>query len=253
MKNKILFVLCALLMLVTFIVILATINIGFRKGLDASTIIFLVVYEILMTYMVLQSISPNKLSDDDIYELANPRYILDILLHRKECRPTRATDGSNGWDCYIDLINFNKEKLGDLYDYCRDFIVQDIRGEDGVVFKRLVIRPNGKVIVPLGFSIALYDDLYSFVLPKSGIGLKTNVIIPNSPGLVDTDYRGEIKVILVNNGNRDVIIDDLKPVCQMIVLKAPRLKFNEVDTLDETERGDKGHGHSHDALGTANN
>lgn len=108
----------------------------------------------------------------------------------------------------------------------------------------IVLKPLERALVPTGIFIALPDGYEAQIRPRSGLAAKHGVTVLNSPGTIDADYRGEIKVILVNLSNESFTIEDGERVCQMVVAKYEHVAWNEVDVLDETERGDGGFGHT---------
>lgn len=108
----------------------------------------------------------------------------------------------------------------------------------------IVLKPLERALVPTGIFIALPDGYEAQIRPRSGLAAKHGVTVLNSPGTIDADYRGEIKVILVNLSNEPFTIEDGERVCQMVVAKYEQVSWNEVDVLDETERGDGGFGHT---------
>ncbi len=108
----------------------------------------------------------------------------------------------------------------------------------------IVLKPLERALVPTGIFIALPDGYEAQIRPRSGLAAKHGVTVLNSPGTIDADYRGEIKVILVNLSNVSFTIEDGERICQMVVAKYEQVSWNEVDVLDETERGDGGFGHT---------
>lgn len=157
--------------------------------------------------------------------------------------PNRATSGSNGYDCRMLLRLFNKEYLEDKWKYCRGFSVIDVNGS-----LRLILKPGGKVILPLGFKLGLPEGIKCMVLPKSGIALKSDLFIPNSPGLIDTDYKGEAMVILTNVSKFTIELSDHKEICQLTFDVCPTISFKEGLVKIEGERGTGGHGSTGGAL-----
>ncbi len=108
----------------------------------------------------------------------------------------------------------------------------------------IVISPLGRALVPTGLFMALPDGYEAQVRPRSGLALKQGLTVLNTPGTIDADYRGEIGVILVNLSDTAVTVNDGDRIAQMIVGKYERVDFNEVETLDATERGAGGFGHT---------
>ncbi|MBA5778794.1 dUTP diphosphatase [Stappia sp. F7233] len=106
----------------------------------------------------------------------------------------------------------------------------------------IVLEPGKRVLVPTGIAIALPFDMEAQVRPRSGLAAKHGVTVLNTPGTVDADYRGEIKVILVNLGEEPFEIQRGTRIAQMVVAPVTRVAFVEVADLDETARGAGGFG-----------
>ncbi len=106
----------------------------------------------------------------------------------------------------------------------------------------MVIKPGERVLVPTGLSIAVPDGYEAQVRPRSGLALKHGLTVPNSPGTIDSDYRGEIKVILANIGNEPVTIDRGMRIAQLVVARFERIAWRAVASLDDTARGAGGFG-----------
>ena len=106
----------------------------------------------------------------------------------------------------------------------------------------LILPPGKYAMVPTGLTIALPSGFEAQVRPRSGLAAKHGVTVLNSPGTVDADYRGEIKVLLINHGTAPFEVRRGDRIAQMVVAPVTAVTFNEVETLDATERGDKGHG-----------
>ena len=97
-------------------------------------------------------------------------------------------------------------------------------------------------MVPTGLYIALPDGTEAQVRPRSGLAAKFGISVLNSPGTIDADYRGEIKVILVNLSNEPFVINPGERIAQMVVARYEKVEWDEVEVLDETERGEGGFG-----------
>ncbi len=108
----------------------------------------------------------------------------------------------------------------------------------------LTIRPGARALVPTGIAIALPFGMEAQVRPRSGLAVKLGVTVLNAPGTIDWDYRGEIKVPLINLGTDDFIIARGDRIAQMVFAKVEVVTLGEVATLDDTERGDGGFGSS---------
>ena len=106
----------------------------------------------------------------------------------------------------------------------------------------IVLGPLERQMIPTGLYIALPEGYEAQVRPRSGLAAKYGVTVANSPGTVDADYRGEIKVILINLSNEKFIINPGDRIAQMVVAKHERVEWDEVADLNETERGEGGFG-----------
>lgn len=106
------------------------------------------------------------------------------------------------------------------------------------------LKPGARHLVPTGISIALPQGFEAQVRPRSGLAVKHGVTVLNSPGTIDCDYRGEVKVPLINHGETDFIIVRGDRIAQMVIASVTRIGWLEVDTLDETARGTGGFGSS---------
>ena len=108
----------------------------------------------------------------------------------------------------------------------------------------ITLRPLERCLVPTGLFIALPQGYEAQVRPRSGLALKKGITVLNTPGTIDADYRGEIGVILVNLSNEDFVINDGERIAQMVVARHETVEWETVETLDETERGAGGFGHT---------
>jgi dUTP pyrophosphatase len=97
-------------------------------------------------------------------------------------------------------------------------------------------------MVPTGLYIALPDGTEAQVRPRSGLAAKHGISVLNAPGTIDADYRGEVKVILVNLSNEPFVINPGERIAQMVVARYEKVEWDEVEVLDETERGEGGFG-----------
>ena len=126
--------------------------------------------------------------------------------------PTYKTDGASG----MDLMAFIKEPI--------------------------TLKPNSSCLVPTGLSVAFSKDFEIQIRPRSGLAAKNSIGILNTPGTIDSDYRGEIKVILFNHGNKDFLINNKDRIAQMILTPVIKIELQEADELPETVRGEGGFG-----------
>ena len=107
-----------------------------------------------------------------------------------------------------------------------------------------VLKPLERQIVPTGLFIALPDGYSADIQPRSGLAAKYGVTVANSPGLCDPDYRGEIKVILINLSNENFVVNPGERIAQLVIRHFEKVEWDEVSTLDKTERGEGGFGHT---------
>ncbi|MEW5805794.1 MAG: dUTP diphosphatase [Acidobacteriota bacterium] len=128
--------------------------------------------------------------------------------------PSFATDGSSGFDLAACI-------------------------EDEVM-----IKPGERVVIPTGFAIALPEGFEAQVRPRSGTALKFGLTMVNSPGTIDSDYRGEIKVIAINLGREPIKLKRGERIAQMVVSEVPKVELIQVDDLPSTKRGSGGFGHT---------
>jgi dUTP pyrophosphatase len=126
----------------------------------------------------------------------------------------RQTPGSSGFD---------------LYAACAD---------------RTVVEPGAAALIPAGFELSMPETYEAQVRPRSGLALKNRIGLLNSPGTVDSDYRGEVCVVLYNFGEEDFVVRRGDRIAQLVFSRAPRVELVEDDALAETERGPGGFGHT---------
>jgi dUTP pyrophosphatase len=108
----------------------------------------------------------------------------------------------------------------------------------------VVLAPGERTLVPTGFAIALPAGYEGQVRPRSGLALRHGITVPNAPGTIDADYRGEIAVILMNQGTEPFTIRRGDRIAQLVVAPVTAVNWEEVPSLDETERGAGGFGHT---------
>ena len=126
--------------------------------------------------------------------------------------PTYKTEGASG----MDLMAFIKEPI--------------------------TLKTQTSCLVPTGLSIAFPNEFEIQIRPRSGLAAKNNISVLNTPGTIDSDYRGEIKVILFNHGNVDFLINNEDIIAQMILTPVIKINLEETDALPETVRGEGGFG-----------
>lgn len=110
------------------------------------------------------------------------------------------------------------------------------------ITETVTLAPGERKLIPTGLSIALPAGYEAQIRPRSGLALKNGVTVLNTPGTIDADYRGEIMVILINLSNQDFIIERGMRIAQMIIAPFTQVKFQHVESLDETSRGKGGFG-----------
>ncbi|WP_439182115.1 dUTP diphosphatase [Carboxylicivirga taeanensis] len=139
----------------------------------------------------------------------------------------------------VQIINKSKHQLP---DYSTEHSAgMDLRANiDGPI----VLRSLQRVLIPTGLFIQLPEGHEAQIRPRSGLAAKHGVTVLNTPGTIDADYRGEIKVILVNLSNDDFIVNDGERICQMVIANYTKVSLHEVDILEETVRGSGGFGHT---------
>ena len=138
--------------------------------------------------------------------------ILIKKTNKEVLTPKYKTDGSSG----VDLSAFLENKV--------------------------VIKPNSSELIPTGLQVAIPEELEIQIRPRSGLAAKESIGVLNSPGTIDSDYRGELKIILFNHGNKDFIINNGDRIAQMVLVPILKMEFEEVDSLPDTVRGQGGFG-----------
>lgn len=117
----------------------------------------------------------------------------------------------------------------------------DLRAE---LEEQIVLKPMERRLVPTGLFIELPEGFEAQIRPRSGLAFKHGIGIVNSPGTIDADYRGEIKVLLINYGDQPFEINTGDRVAQMVVARHEKVNWEQVDSLNETTRGAGGYGHT---------
>ena len=126
--------------------------------------------------------------------------------------PSYKTDGASG----MDLMAFIKEPIN--------------------------LKPYSSCLVPTGISLAFSSEFEIQIRPRSGLAAKSNISVLNTPGTIDSDYRGEIKVILFNHGSNDFLINNKDRIAQMVLIPVVKMDLEETDDLPNTVRGEGGFG-----------
>ncbi len=138
--------------------------------------------------------------------------VLIKKLDPKVTLPSYKTKGASG----MDLIAFVKEKI--------------------------VIKPRTSALIPTGLSVAFSEDYEIQIRPRSGLAAKNNISVLNSPGTIDSDYRGELKIIIFNHSNHDFIVNNDDRVAQMVLTPVAKMELKEANELPKTLRGEGGFG-----------
>jgi dUTP pyrophosphatase len=108
----------------------------------------------------------------------------------------------------------------------------------------VVLKPLERKLVPTGLYIELPKGYEAQIRPRSGLAVKKGVTVLNTPGTIDADYRGEIRVILVNLSQEDFVIENGERICQMVIHRYERFEWENVEVLNESARGEGGFGHT---------
>lgn len=139
----------------------------------------------------------------------------------------------------IQIINKSKHPLPEYATPLSAGV--DIRAN---IDQPITLEPLQRCMVPTGLYIAVPPGYEAQVRPRSGLAIKKGITVLNSPGTIDADYRGEVCIILVNLSSETFVIEDGERVAQMIIARHEQAEWQLVDTLDETERGAGGFGHT---------
>lgn len=123
-----------------------------------------------------------------------------------------------------------------------DYATTGAAGMDVVAAEDVLLPPGGRHAVATGLAVAVPDGFELQVRPRSGLALKHGISLPNTPGTIDSDYRGELKIILINLGDRDFEVRRGDRIAQLVLAPVVRAVWLKVDELDETQRGEGGFG-----------
>ena len=138
--------------------------------------------------------------------------VLIKKLDPKVTLPSYKTKGASG----MDLMAFVKEKI--------------------------VIKPQTSALIPTGLSVAFSEDYEIQIRPRSGLAAKNNISVLNTPGTIDSDYRGELKIIIFNHSNHDFVINNNDRIAQMVLTPIAKMELEEANELPKTLRGEGGFG-----------
>jgi dUTP pyrophosphatase len=111
-----------------------------------------------------------------------------------------------------------------------------------IIDKPIKIAPNSSCLIPTGISMAFSNEYEIQIRPRSGLAAKNSITVLNTPGTIDSDYRGEIKIILFNHGVNDFVVNNKDRVAQMILMPVHKIELVEVENLPDTVRGTGGFG-----------
>lgn len=112
------------------------------------------------------------------------------------------------------------------------------------VAEPVILHPGERRLIPTGFAMSMPAGLEAQIRPRSGLAFKYGITCLNTPGTIDADYRGEVKVLLINLGQEPFTITRNERIAQMVIQTVPDIVFEEVEELTDTERGDGGFGHT---------
>ena len=142
------------------------------------------------------------------------------------------------------ITQFKIQKLENFFGSLPEYATEHSAGMDLIAANKqpIIIKIGEIQLIPTGIAIALPDSFEAQIRPRSGLAVKHGITVANSPGTIDSDYRGEIKVILINLGKEDFIIEKGMRIAQMIISKYERILWKESNTLEETVRGSGGFG-----------
>ena len=110
------------------------------------------------------------------------------------------------------------------------------------VENQIIISPNNSALIPTGLSVAIPKDFEIQIRPRSGLAIKSSISVLNTPGTIDSDYRGELKIILFNHSNAEFIVKNNDRIAQMVLTPVLKVDFEEVDALPDSTRGSGGFG-----------
>lgn len=127
-----------------------------------------------------------------------------------------------------------------------EYSTKDSAGMDvrAMLDEPVTLRPLERALIPTGLHIQLPEGYECQIRPRSGLALKKGITVLNTPGTIDADYRGEIKIILINLSSEPFTIENGERICQMVIKEYVKATLTQVDDLDDTERGAGGFGHT---------
>ena len=153
--------------------------------------------------------------------------------------PKYETSGSSGVDVRADFSRVSVDNPIKVWGDCEIIFA----GENHAT-TLLRLDPGARALIPTGMFTAIPEGYEIQVRPRSGLALKKGITVLNTPGTIDASYRGEIGVILQNNGTEDFLIENGDRIAQLVLCEVPVCVWEDSKSLDETERGSGGFGHS---------
>jgi dUTP pyrophosphatase len=160
--------------------------------------------------------------------------IVEILKKDELIIPKYANPGDSGCDVYAELNTINEKFMFDA----------EISGKTKTDITSITISPGGRALIPTNIFVAIPENYEIQVRPRSGLALKQGITVLNTPGTIDSGYRNEIGVILLNTSNKDVVINDGDRIAQLVLMKVEKIEWKEVNKLSDTDRGLGGFGSS---------
>lgn len=139
----------------------------------------------------------------------------------------------------VKIVNHSNNPLPEYST--KDSAGMDVRA---MLDEPVTLRPLERALIPTGLHIQLPEGYECQIRPRSGLALKKGITVLNTPGTIDADYRGEIKIILINLSNEPFTIENGERICQMVIKEYVKATLTQVDDLDDTERGAGGFGHT---------
>jgi len=152
------------------------------------------------------------------------------------------TETLNNWinrEVEVKIVNKSKNLLPEYAS--KGAAGMDLRAD---LESPITLKPMERKMIPTGIFIQLPEGYEAQVRPRSGLAIKHGISVINTPGTIDEDYTGEVKVLLVNLSNEDFVVENKERIAQMIINKYDRCKWNQVEELTKTERGEGGFGHT---------
>ena len=139
----------------------------------------------------------------------------------------------------VKIVNHSNNPLPEYST--KDSAGMDVRA---MLDEPVTLRPLERALIPTGLHIQLPEGYECQIRPRSGLALKKGITVLNTPGTIDADYRGEIKIILINLSSEPFTIESGERICQMVIKEYVKATLTQVDDLDDTERGAGGFGHT---------